>query len=126
MHWTLPLSPSRSARLAITGRAVAEDHAVRPVLLVLVELGAASGSSNAVEIGEEVGRVSYASRSRGATLQVVDDRLGVDLLLDVERRRLHDEVGPVLPVLAAPDELRVANLDLAGLGELPALLLCQA
>ena len=39
--------------------------------------------------------------------QVVDERLRVDLLLDVERRRLHDEVGPILRVLAAPDELRV-------------------
>src|SRR5271168_3061546 len=29
------------------------------------------------------------------------------LLLDVERRRLDDQVGPVLLVLAAPDELRV-------------------
>ena len=42
-----------------------------------------------------------------ATLQVVDEHLGVHLLLDVERRRLHDEVGEVLLVLAAPDELRV-------------------
>ena len=32
---------------------------------------------------------------------------GMDLLLDVERRRVHDQVGPVLLVLAAPDELRV-------------------
>jgi hypothetical protein len=31
----------------------------------------------------------------------------VHLLLDVERRRLDNQVGPVLLVLAAPDELRV-------------------
>src|SRR6266568_6582380 len=29
------------------------------------------------------------------------------LLLDVERRRLHDEIAPVLGVLATPDELRI-------------------
>ena len=31
----------------------------------------------------------------------------MDLLLDVERRRMDDEVAPVLLVLAAPDELRI-------------------
>jgi hypothetical protein len=31
----------------------------------------------------------------------------VDLFLDVERRCVDDEVGPVLLVLAAPDQLRV-------------------
>ena len=48
--------------------------------------------------------------------QVVDEHLRVDLLLDEERRRLHDEIGPVLRVLAAPDELRVevAVAPLAG------------
>ena len=39
--------------------------------------------------------------------QVVDQRLGVNLLLDVEGRGVDDEIGPVLLVLAAPDELRV-------------------
>jgi hypothetical protein len=45
----------------------------------------------------------------------------VDLFLDVERGRLDNQIGPVLRVLAAPDELRVADLDRAGVGELPAL-----
>src|SRR5688500_11380645 len=31
----------------------------------------------------------------------------MNLLLDVERRRLDDEIAPVLVVLAAPDELRI-------------------
>ena len=35
--------------------------------------------------------------------------LRVDLLLDVERRHVDHEVGPVLPVLAAPDELRIGE-----------------
>ena len=39
--------------------------------------------------------------------QVVDQHLGVDLLLDVERRGMDDQIGPVLLVLAAPDQLRV-------------------
>ena len=39
--------------------------------------------------------------------QVLDQRLGVHLLLKIDRRRLDDEVGPVGYVLAAPDELRV-------------------
>ena len=39
--------------------------------------------------------------------QVVDQHLGVDLFLDVERRGVDDEVAPVLLILAAPDELRI-------------------
>ncbi len=39
--------------------------------------------------------------------QVVNQHLGMDLLLDVERRRMDHQIGPVLLVLAAPDELRV-------------------
>ena len=49
-----------------------------------------------------------ASASAPASAQqIVDQHLGVDLFLDVERRRVDDEVAPVLLVLAAPDELRV-------------------
>ena len=59
-------------------------------------------------------------------LQAVDDRLGVDLLLDVDRRRIDHEVRPVLRVLAAPDELRVTQLDLAGFLQLLALRVRQA
>ncbi|MER9397491.1 hypothetical protein NKI46_05045 [Mesorhizobium sp. M0615] len=40
------------------------------------------------------------------------------LFLHVDRRCIDDEVGPVLRVLAAPDKLGVADLDLAYLGEL--------
>jgi hypothetical protein len=48
-----------------------------------------------------------SSRRASLPQQVVDQDLRVHFLLDVERRRLHDQVGPVLLVLAAPDELRV-------------------
>src|SRR5690606_6240554 len=60
-----------------------------------------------------------------AAHEIVDDRLGVDLLLNVERRRVDDEVGPILLVLAAPDELRIADLNLALLLKLPHLRLSQ-
>ena len=39
--------------------------------------------------------------------QIVDQDLRVNLLLDIERRRLDDQFGPILLVFAAPDELRV-------------------
>ena len=42
-------------------KAVAQDHAVRPVLVVLVELGALL-RRQAVEVGEQVGRVGSPSR----------------------------------------------------------------
>jgi hypothetical protein len=42
----------------------------------------------------------------------------VDLLLDEERRRRDDQVGPVLLVLAAPDELRVEVAVAALVGDL--------
>ena len=89
---------------------VAEDHAVRPVLVVLVELGLVHALGDAVEVGEEVGLSARRPRARAPCVcaqQVVDQHLRVDLLLDVERRRVDDEVAPVLLVLAAPDELRV-------------------
>ena len=49
--------------------------------------------------------------------QVVDEDLGMDALLDVERRRVDDEVGPVLLVLAAPDQLRVQIAVAAFVGD---------
>ena len=47
--------------------------------------------------------------------QVVDQDLGLHLLLDVEGRGMDDEVRPVLLVLAAPDELGVEVPVAAGL-----------
>ena len=52
-------------------------------------------------------RRGLCSRSLRLPQQVVDQHLGVDLFLDVERRGVDDEVAPVLLILAAPDELRV-------------------
>jgi hypothetical protein len=101
--------------------AVAQDHAVGPVLVVLVELGLVRSLGNAVEVGEEVGGQSSPASlpASSAFEQVVDQHLGVDLLLDVERRRVDDEVAPVLLILAAPDELRVEVACCAGTGWFP-------
>src|SRR5574337_1183468 len=58
----------------------------------------------AVEIGEEVGLVVvrlFDARQR------VDNRLGVDLLLDVDRYDWDGEVLAVLFVLPFPDQLRI-------------------
>ena len=63
---------------------VAEDHAVRPVLVVLVEVGLVHALGDAVEVGEEIelrGRVLCVDL--GAAHEVIDQHLGVDLFLDV-------------------------------------------
>ena len=93
-------------------QAVAEDHAVRPVGVVAVELGPGLLGGQAVEVGEQIGEAGAAGSRRGARAlalphQVVDQHLGMDALLDVERRCVDDELGPVLQVFAAPDQLRV-------------------
>jgi hypothetical protein len=90
-------------------QAVAQNDAVRPVGVVPVELGHRLLVRQAVEIGEEVRhrRRLLLSPLSALPQEIVDQHLRVHLLLDVERRRLDDQVGPVLLVLAAPDELRV-------------------
>ena len=92
---------------------VAEDHAIGPVGVVLVELGAGVFIRQPIEIGKEV---ELETRLVGDLIrlhflavasQVVDQHLGVDLLLDEERRRLRNEVGGVLLIFAPPDELGI-------------------
>ena len=79
--------------------AVAEDHAVGPVGVVGVEVGAGVVAGQAVEVGEEVDLLADAPRLARRELpgdprrlrlaeQVVDKHLGVDLLLNEQRRRL--------------------------------------
>ena len=55
--------------------------------------------------------------------QIVDQHLGLHLFLDVERRRVDDQVAPVLLVLAAPDELRVEVAVAALVGDADRVLL---
>ena len=88
---------------------VAEDHAVRPVGVVFVKFGLGLSVGKAVEIGKQVRCIGRRPVTPFLRLpqQVVDQNLGMHLLLDVEQRRLDDEIGRVLLVLAAPDELRI-------------------
>ena len=78
-----------------------------------VELGLVRARRRAVEVGKEVGRgalgqcVGLVLALPRTAQQVVDQRLGVHLLLDIERRGVDDEVAPVLLILAAPHELGV-------------------
>ena len=95
-------------------QAVAQDHAVRPPRVVLVETGGRGTLRQPVEVGKEVvlevpGRPGrLVADAHGLAAQVLDQGPGVDALLDVERRRKDGElVGGVLRVLAAPDQLRV-------------------
>ena len=109
MHCTLPRKPFALGQRRHHLQAVAEDHAVRPVCIVLVELGPRFFAGQSVEVGEEIELWLSCTVCAGLCppLQVVNQNLGMDLLLDVERRRGHNQVGPVLLVLAAPDQLRI-------------------
>ena len=94
---------------------IAEDHPVGPVLVVLIEVGFVDPFGDAVEVGIEVGEeqglgVGVALGLGGLAEEVVDQGLGLDLLLDIKRRGMNDEVGPILFVLAAPDELGIKVL----------------
>ena len=76
---------------------------------MLVELCFGILAGQSVEIGKEI---ELRIRLLAATLfrlptQIVDKNLGMNLLLDIERRRRHNQIGPVLFVLAAPNQLRV-------------------
>ena len=72
-------------------QAVAEDHAVGPVGVVAVELGAGVVVRQAVEVGEQIELLGRRLLSfLAAPDQVVDQHLRVDLLLDEQRRSLDD------------------------------------
>ena len=100
-------------------QAVAKNHAVRPIGVVLVELGGAGVFGQAVEITE---KVNLRRGGRGAGLglaeQIINQGFGVNLFLDVKRRRGNNEIGPVRVILAAPDELRVKVAVAAFVGDL--------
>ena len=68
-------------------QAVAEDHPVRPVGVVLIELGHGLLVGQAIEIGEQVRhwRVCHFAPLPALAQQVVDQHLRVHLLPDVER-----------------------------------------
>ncbi|MGA7234523.1 MAG: hypothetical protein WBY44_02515 [Bryobacteraceae bacterium] len=75
-------------------------------MLVELRLGVPLGHS--VEIGKQVGLILRGLLlGRAPPQQIVDQNLGMYLLLDIDRRRVGHQVGPVLLVLAAPDQLWV-------------------
>src|SRR5262249_232176 len=86
--------------------AVAEDHSVGPMGVVLIELCLRRLTRQSVEISEEINlRFCGFGMSFGAALQVVDQHFRVNLFLNIERWRGNNQVRPVLLVFAAPNEL---------------------
>ena len=80
---------------------------------------------DAVEVVEQVGDVAFGfALCLGAARQVVNDGFGMNFLLNVERRRGDNEVRPVLLIIAAPCELGIGYVDIAGLRRLLDLLGC--
>ena len=69
-------------------QAVAQDHAVGPVAVVLVELGAGVVAGQAVEVAPECGLIGIGGS--GFAAEIVDQDLGVHLFLNVKRRGLDD------------------------------------
>ena len=106
-------------------KAVAQNHPVRPMLVMLVKFRARI-RRDTVEIGEQVrrGRIRPAGL-RGAAFQIINYRLGVDFLLNIKRRHVDDQVRPVLCVLAAPHQLRIAEFKAAVGGKLLHLRRCD-
>src|SRR6266699_5223776 len=102
-HLNLALQPLLLRERGHHEEGVAKDQSVGPVLVVLIELDQLL-ELDAVEIAPEV-QLRFPSRLLGT--QVVDERLRMDLLLDVDRHRSHFERTPVLLVLALPDKLWV-------------------
>ena len=104
-------------------QAVAEDHAVRPMLVVLVEFKLGFRIVEPIEIRKQIGRVALLRCAHLRTAdKIVNNRLGMHLFLDEELGCLDNEVGPVLPVLATPDQLSTTDLDLAFVLQLPHLI----
>jgi hypothetical protein len=86
---------------------------------VLVELGGAGVVGQAVEVGEEVNlRRGGSGAGLGLAAAVVNEGLGMDLFLDIERRGGDDEGEPVGDVLVAPDKLGIEVAVAASVGDL--------
>ncbi len=109
MHCTLPAQTFALGQAGHDLKGVAENHAVAPVLVVLVKLGLVHAERDAVKVGEEIGRElpGFVLRLARGAQEVVDEHFRMDFLLDVKRRGVDDEVAPILLIFPAPDELRV-------------------
>ncbi|MHB1609883.1 MAG: hypothetical protein ACYCXX_14875 [Acidiferrobacter thiooxydans] len=88
---------------------VAKNQAIRPVLVVRVELGLIRAFRNAIEVREQIahGARRHLPAFPGAAQKVINPRLRANLSLDSERRCVHDKIAPALSILASPDELPV-------------------
>jgi hypothetical protein len=76
---------------------------------MLVELRLVHALRDPVEVGKEIRHklTRLMLPLLRVAQEVVDQRLGMHLLLDVERRRVHHEVAPILLVLPAPHQLGI-------------------
>ena len=105
-HLDLALEPFLLGQRGHHQQRIAQDHAVGPVLLVVVEVDQVL-EGDAVEVGKQ-GQLRLGLPPVWACgAHVLDDGLRVDLLLDVDGHGRHGQVAAVLLVLALPDELRV-------------------
>ena len=91
---------------------------------MLIELGPIHILGDAVEITEKVGGdlPCLVGAFTGFPQQVINQRLGMHLLLNIERRRMNHQIAPVLPILTAPDQLRI-EVGIAGVTHLFRILL---
>ena len=94
--WARPPRRSRSSKLVMTVRRVTEDHAVRPVELVLVELDRLV----CIQLVDVEEGLLEALAADGA-----HDLLGRELLVDVDRRGWDVDVRALH--LACPDHLGI-------------------
>jgi hypothetical protein len=73
--------------------AVPQDHAVRPVLIVLVELGFIYPFGDAVEVGKKIYLAAFSLAVRfGPAEQIINKHLWLDLFLNVEGRSVDHKV----------------------------------
>src|SRR5262249_24583697 len=107
LHLSPPTFPLGKARPDL--ERVAPDYSGGPVFIVLVKEGPVRALFDALEMGEKNGRgASFMSLNTLRLLKkVVDEYFGMHFLLNIERRRLDDEVTPVLIVLPTPNELGI-------------------
>jgi hypothetical protein len=99
---------------------VAENHAVRPVGVVLIELRFRAFVWQTIEVGEKVYLLvlSRLLLLLCSTHKLVYEDLGMDLFLDIERWRLDNEIRPILQVFPSPNELRIKIAVTAFVGNL--------
>src|SRR6266536_4569994 len=74
---------------------------------MLVELGFINPKRNPVEIRKQIGceLSRFVLTLSGGSQEIIDQHLGMDLLLYVKGWCVDDEIAPVLLILAAPNQL---------------------